>query len=133
MTFNPDLILASYQNYETYGWTIMDVIAAGELQLGYLDPQTGVWSKSIHVITPGANQHQNFLGTWDSFAVTHGATDANLTSFVGSWGLVIDQNDPTNSRIWAVLDHTSSYAVVPAPGAIALLGLAGLVSRRRRN
>jgi hypothetical protein len=76
---------------------------------------------------------QNFQGTWGAFALANGVTDVNLSNFVGSWGLVIDNANPTNSRIWSVLDHTSSYAVVPAPGALALLGAAGLARGRRRG
>jgi len=133
MTFDPGIIVAGYQNYSTYGWTLSDVIAAGELQLGYFDPVTGVWTKQINVIAPGALRVQNYQGSWDSFAAANGVTDANLSSFVGSWGLTIDPADPTNSRIWSVLDHTSSYAVVPAPGALALLGVAGIVGSRRRR
>lgn len=132
MTFDPGIIVAGYQNFDTYGWTLSDIIAAGELQLSYFNPVTGVWEKNINVIAPGASRVQNFLGTWDAFAAQYGATDANLSSFVGSWGVVVDTQDPTNSRVWAVLDHTSMYAVVPAPGAAALLGLAGLAARRRR-
>lgn len=133
MTFDPSIIVAGYQNYETLGWTLNDIIAAGELQMGYFDPVTGVWTKGINVISAGASRVQNFQGTWDTFALANGVTDANLSNFVGSWGLVIDSADPTNSRIWSVLDHTSSYAVVPAPGALALVGAAGLVRGRRRR
>ena len=129
----PGIIVAGYQNYSTLGWTLQDIIAAGELQLGYFDTTTGMWTKGINVISTGASRVQNFAGSWDAFAATHGVTDGNLSSFVGSWGIVLDSQDPTNSRIWSVLDHTSSYAVVPAPGALALLGLAGLRSARRRR
>jgi hypothetical protein len=133
LTFDPGILVASYQNFDTYGWTLNDIIASGELQLGYFDPNTGVWSKQVNVIAPGASRVQNFLGSWDSFATTYGANDNNLADYVGSWGIVVDSVDPTNSRIWAVLDHTSSYAVVPAPGAIALVSAAALVAGRRRK
>jgi hypothetical protein len=133
MTFDPAIIVAGYQNYSTFGWTLSNIIAAGELQMGYFNPQTQVWTKGINVISAGASRVQNYQGTWDAFALATGANDANLASFVGSWGLVIDNANPTNSRMWAVLDHTSSYAVVPAPGALALLGAAGLVRGRRRR
>lgn len=134
LTFDPNIIVASYQNYSTLGYTIADIISLGELQLGYFDPISGVWSKEINVISAGGQQVENFQGTWDAFAAATGASDSNLSAFVGSWGIVLDEADPTNSRIWAVLDHTSEYAVVPAPGAFALLCAAGLLgSRRRRN
>ncbi len=133
LTFDPTIIVAGYQNYDTLGWTLNDIIAAGELQLGYLDPVTGVWTKQLNVIAPGAQRVQNYAGSWDSFAAANGVTDANLGAFVGSWGIVIDTSDLSNSRIWSVLDHTSQYAVVPAPGALALLGAAGLVGSRRRR
>ena len=133
MTFDPNIIVAGYQNYSTLGWTINDIVAAGELQLAHFDTITGVWSKGIDVINVGANAHENFLGTWDAFVAQYGVTDANLSSFVGSYGVVIDSQDPTNSRIWSVLDHTSLYSVVPAPGAAALVGLAGLITSRRRT
>ena len=133
MTFDPAIITAGYQNYSTYGWTIQDIVNAGELQMAYFNTTTGVWTKGIDVITPGANRRTNYLGTWDAFALQYGATDANLSNFVGSYGIVLDNANPTNSRIWAVLDHTSLYSVVPAPGAVALVGAAGLVAARRRK
>jgi hypothetical protein len=132
MTFDPGIITASYQNFSTDGWTINDIVNAGELQLCYFNPQTGVWQKDINVIIPRASKVRNFIRTWDAFAAQYGANDSNLASFVGSFGVVIDSVNPTNSRVWAVLDHTSNYAVVPAPGAVALLGAAGLMARRRR-
>jgi hypothetical protein len=133
LTFDPGIIVAGYQNYDTLGWTLSTIIAAGELQLGYFDPVSGTWTKQINVISPGASRVQNFAGSWDSFAASNGVTDANLGAYVGSWGISVDNADPTNSRLWAVLDHTSQYAMVPAPGALALLGVAGLAGARRRR
>ena len=95
MTFDPSIIVAGYQNYETLGWTLNDIIAAGELQMGYFDPVTGVWTKGINVISAGASRVQNFQGTWDTFALANGVTDANLSNL---WrcGLVIDA--PTDEQ-----------------------------------
>jgi hypothetical protein len=133
MTFDPGIITASYQNFSTDGWTIQNIVAAGELQISYFNPQTGVWEKNINVIAPGVSRVTGYNGSWDAFAVQYGANDANLASFVGSFGVVIDSANPTNSRVWAVLDHTSLYSVVPAPGALALLAAAGVVAGRRRR
>lgn len=133
MTFDPAIITAGYQNFSTLGWTIQNIVAAGELQLAHFDTIRGVWSKGIDVIAPGADRHENFLGTWASFASQYGASDANLSNYVGSYGIVLDNADPTNSRIWAVLDHTSLYSVVPAPGAAVLMGAAGAMAGRRRR
>lgn len=133
LTFDPGIIVAGYQNFSTYGWTIQDIVNAGELQLGWRNPITGVWTKGIDVINAGSSRVQNFSGGWDAFALATGANDDNLASYVGSWGVVIDSANPTNSRMWAVLDHTSMYSVVPAPGACALLAAAGIVGTRRRR
>ena len=133
LTFDPNIIVASYQNFSTLGWTVQDIVSRGELQLASFNPVTGVWGKGIDVINAGAGRHENYLGTWDAFAAQYGVTDANLSNYVGSYGVVIDSQDPTNSRIWAVLDHTSLYSVVPAPGAAALVGVAGLIASRRRR
>jgi MYXO-CTERM domain-containing protein len=132
MTFDPNIIVAGYQNYSTWGWDIQDIINARELQISYFDPITGVWQKNINVINPGVSRVENFIGDYASFAVAYGVTDANLSSFVGSYGVSYNASNPTESLVWAVLDHTSMYAVAPTPGAVALLGLAGLVGRRRK-
>jgi hypothetical protein len=66
------------------------------------------------------------------------ATDVLLGQFVidrgafaGNWTLTLGYNDGVAGS--AVQFATNSFAIgVPAPGAIALLGLAGLAGRRRR-
>lgn len=133
LTFDPNIIVAGYQNYSTLGWTAHDIISRGELQLASFNTVAGVWRKGIDVIHQGASFRENYLGTSDAFAAQYGATDANLSTFVGSWGVVLDDANPTNSRIWAVMDHTSLYSVVPAPGAAALIGAVGLLGSRRRK
>lgn len=57
--------------------------------------------------------------------------NADLTLNLGSATNVLFSGTPFSPRIW---NGTIYYSVVPAPGALALLGLAGLVggSRRRR-
>jgi len=58
-------------------------------------------------------------------------SNADLTLNLGSATNVLFAGTPFTPRIW---NGTIYYTVVPAPGAMALLGLAGLVggSRRRR-
>jgi len=52
-------------------------------------------------------------------------------AFAGNWTLTIGYNDGVAGS--AVQFATNSFGIgVPAPGAIALLGLAGLAGRRRR-
>ena len=53
-------------------------------------------------------------------------------AFAGNWSLTLGYNDGIQGS--AVQFGTGSFAIgtVPAPGALALLGLAGLAGRRRR-
>jgi len=54
----------------------------------------------------------------------------NVTYTYFQWNGVAGQSTETSSTG----PSTSNFSVlVPAPGAFALLGMAGLVSRRRRN
>ena len=72
--------------------------------------------------------------------VAPNTTDVLLGQFVidrgalaGNWSLTIGYNDGVQGS--AVQFGTASFAIgtaVPAPGALALLGLAGLAGRRRR-
>ncbi len=133
MSFDPNILVAAYQNNDTLGWTINDIIASNELHICWFNPISMVWEKQVNVITPGPMVFQNYQGSYAQFATTHGLNDFNLSLFVGSWGVDLDNTDPTNSRTWLITDHTSFYAVAPAPGAAALMGLAGLFAARRRR
>jgi len=67
------------------------------------------------------------------------STDVRLGQFVvdaganiGSFNLKIGYNDGVAGSAVQFAETTFSLGAVPAPGAIALLGLAGLAGRRRR-
>jgi hypothetical protein len=66
----------------------------------------------------------------------HVFTPATDTEFIGFTSatpitsLTIDADD-TFQNAWSTMDHFYVGAVIPAPGAAALFGLAGLVARRR--
>lgn len=68
-----------------------------------------------------------FEGAYDAYLA-----DGELTSpELGAWGF-----DAENNKVWAVIDHNSSFvAAVPEPGSITLFGFAmitGLWIRRRK-
>lgn len=67
------------------------------------------------------------------------ATDVRLGQFVvdsganvGNWNLKIGYNNGTAGAAVQFAEVVFSFNPVPAPGALALLGLAGLAGRRRR-
>ena len=68
-----------------------------------------------------------FEGGYDEYLA-----DGNLTDpILGAWGF-----DQDNNKVWAVIDHNSSFvAAIPEPSSITLLGfamIAGLCVRRRK-
>ena len=67
-----------------------------------------------------------YKGSFDDFLDEY--TEFNLTDYLGSFGCDIDTD-----TVWAVLDHTSPFGVVPEPGTLSLvaLGLLSLLRRRR--
>jgi len=67
------------------------------------------------------------------------ATDVLLGQFVidrnangGTWSLTIGYNDGVAGSAVQFATNTFTLGAVPAPGALALLGLAGFAGRRRR-
>jgi hypothetical protein len=67
-------------------------------------------------------------GAQTRFTVGWAQSGAGLT--VGDYGV-----DTTNHVVWAVLDHDATFAVIPEPTSLGLLGLGalGLLSRRRKS
>ena len=67
---------------------------------------------------------------------TAGNVYTDLTLYSAYTPAVIDLNamteNPTIVANTVYYDNVVAYATVPAPGAAALIGLAGLVARRRR-
>ena len=66
------------------------------------------------------------FGSVDEFAVFQGVTLASLGMVLGETVTVSWGNGGLNER-------GTINTLVPAPGAMALLGVAGFVSRRRRR
>jgi hypothetical protein len=73
-----------------------------------------------------------FFGSYAQFLATNGLGAAALSTFMGAYGV-----DVTNKTVWAVLNHNSSFSVVPEPSTYAMLVgglfLVGLVIRRKRK
>jgi hypothetical protein len=67
-----------------------------------------------------------FQGSYSAFVAAFGP---GLAPNMGAWGVDIGSHE-----VWAVLDHNSTFAVIPEPSSILLagLGLLGLVGLRRR-
>lgn len=150
MTYSPTNMIASYQWGGSFGWDLADIYASGEAQITYYNPSTGQWSKELVVINPGVSRVVNFFGDYAAFALAQGLTaTSDLSAYVGSYGFTYIYADGspfipgpsapppvgTSYQMWAILDHTSIFGATPAPGAVALLGMAGLLggSRRRRG
>jgi hypothetical protein len=142
MTYNPENMIDSYQWGGSFGWDLSDIYASGEAQITYYNPASGQWSKELVVINPGASRVENFFGDYAAFASAQGLTaTSDLSAYVGSYGFnYVHANGlngavvGTSYQMWVILDHTSIFGATPAPGAVALLGMAGLLggSRRRR-
>jgi autotransporter-associated beta strand protein len=114
---------------------------AGFLRIDWLNPNgggTGIpeWQNAIlgdfATGTDTTSADKNFQGSFATFSADAGGlTDANVSNYLGSWGV-----DTTDNEVWAILDHNSSFAVVPEPST-ALVGLViggmGILQRRRRR
>ena len=130
-------------NYDYYmsesGWSITDsngdVVAAGAQ--GYVTSAAVSYTSSLS----GSGYPNGYQGLVD---INLAAGDYNIT-LTDTWGDGWEYFSPTGSGnsafvygsyALAFLSGSStagSFSVVPAPGAVALLALAGLAGRRRRK
>jgi MYXO-CTERM domain-containing protein len=73
----------------------------------------------------------------DGQSVTFNSSSANdfrgFTSTQTITSLTIDAIDPPAGPAWSTLDNLYVGQAIPAPGAMALLGLGGLAAARRRR
>lgn len=72
-------------------------------------------------------------GTSVSYNSTSAADFRGFTSGVAITSITIDAVDPIAGPAWAAVDNLTVGQVIPAPGAMALLGLGGLAAARRRR
>ncbi len=113
------------------------------LQMAYLDSQLpggfnekslrvlvqdgSVWKESILLNSDNGAGGVFFDGSYAAYLATLSGSAAELSTY----GV-----DIANNRVWAVLDHNSTYivGVIPEPTSLAMLALLGitLVARRRR-
>ncbi len=109
----------------TFGGGIAEqsaLLANGALYLGWLDPNgngPGVPGWDNATIGNTANNatlaERGFPGSFAAFEAINGA---NLSNFIGAWGV-----DTSDNNAWAVLNHASQFAVVPEPSALLLLAI----------
>jgi len=113
----------SISNSIYLGWFAEDAVHEGELA-GYDEWVNAVDGNS----TTGANAVANYKGSYSAFASANSITEANLDSYLGSFGV-----DIASDTVWAIVDHNSAYGAVPEPASITLLALGGLAFLRRKR
>jgi len=98
------------------------------LAVGYTRFDTGATAASGGT-AGSAGSAAAAYGIWCSHIVIAGTLNANLMTSLISWsGSASIKDGVSGSTTQAI----STFAAVPAPGALALLGVAGFASRRRR-
>jgi len=103
-------------------------ILLSSLSTGYTRFDTGATAASGNTAGSVGSANAQY-GIWCSHIVIAGTLNANLMTSLISWSASASIKDGvtagTDQRI-------STFAATPAPGALALLGVAGFASRRRR-
>jgi hypothetical protein len=123
-----------------YDESLLGGTAETSLRLGWLDengssPTFNQWVAAIdgNSANPVALQ-EPFAGSWDTYwaAFTSANPSATLADARGAHGV-----DAAANTTWAVVDHNSSFAVVPVPEpgetGLVCLGLGGLLFAFRRR
>ncbi len=98
------------------------------LAVGYTRFDTGATAASGGT-AGSAGSAGSLYGIWVSHLVIAGTLDSNLMTSLISWSGSASIKDGVSG---ATTQAISTFAAIPAPGALALLGVAGFASRRRR-
>jgi fibronectin-binding autotransporter adhesin len=114
---------------------VLQLSTAGSLggtYLGWLDPETNQWVNAVtgNLGEPSSHAGSPFTsGTFADFQALYGT---NVSNYMGAWGSY-EVGGVTST--WAVLNHNSSFAIIPEPSAslLAGLGLGSVVFSRRRR
>lgn len=85
----------------------------GESFVGWFDGMEWVNAVEGNDGGPGALAEQGFVGSFGSFTDIGGSASAD---YLGSWGY-----DTSAGTVWAVLNHNSSFAVIPEPSTVLLI------------
>ena len=92
----------------------------------FLDPQSNISLTDFTLVTLSEDMFE-----WD-FEIAGGSTlfisfETPQIGYTNAWGTLY------NDDVFGSADVFQTIAPIPSPGAVALLGLAGLTSRKRRK
>jgi len=109
----------------TTAYTNLGEFARFEYTL-FLDPQSNISLTDFTLITLSEDMFE-----WD-FEIAGGSTlfisfETPQIGYTNAWGTLYNDN------VFGSADIFQTIAPIPSPGAVALLGLAGVVGRRRRG
>ncbi|MGP1308924.1 MAG: hypothetical protein ACTS27_01855 [Phycisphaerales bacterium] len=92
------------------------------------------WASDISFLPTGTGITINLSdGTNVSYTSTGPSDFRGFISDVAITSITIDAPEAGLANAWATMDNLTVGAAIPAPGAAAVLGLAGLAAARRRR
>ena len=157
------LIINAGANASTYGFVMFDTNQDGGVDLAYLaDDRTtagGGLQKWMLVGGTWTQSWSRLVNATGTLSDTAGTGFAGIRGLTGTWDAVngaqlyATTTETTNNRLISIVDNGSTptlatnlasagtnyvfrgvaFTPVPAPGALALLGVAGLIGARRRR